>query len=174
MAVSEPDKVEGFQRMDGIVVDAERSSVAQSDPPTRIIIKDCRQLQLLREMRLRSGLWLSVMDVKPEEGVRFRYEKKTPFIDFGFVLTGAMRNNLHSRATGQIEVNNRTGRGGIAFMPHSEGVVEIPAQQKMQILHVHVEPQVMHSLLEGELDVIPPELKPVVEGGETKGCFLPW
>jgi AraC family transcriptional activator of pyochelin receptor len=171
MPVTEPGTVDGLQRTDGVAENAERTSAAQSYQSTRVVIKDRLQLQLLRETRLRSGLWLSVMDLKPEEGVRFRYEKKNPLIDFGFVLAGDMRNSLQSSAMAPVEVNNRPGRGGVAFLPESEGVVEIPAQQRMQILHVHVEPQVLHSLLEGELDVVPAELKPIVEGGETRGYF---
>jgi AraC family transcriptional activator of pyochelin receptor len=171
MPLTEPGTVDGLRRTDGVAENAERTSAAQSCQSTRVIIKDRLQLQLLRETRLRSGLWLSVMDLKPEEGIRFQYEKKNPLIDFGFVLAGDMRNNIQSSATAQIEVNNRPGRGGVAFLPESEGIVEIPGQQKMQILHVHVEPQVLHSLLEGELDVIPAELKSVVEGGETRGYF---
>jgi len=171
MPVSEQATIDGPKRTNCGSEDAGRLPSVQHCQATGVTIKDCLQLELWRETRLRSGLWLSVIDIKPEEGVRFRYEKKNPLIDFGFVLAGGMRNNIRSTATAKIEVNNRPGRGGIAFLPDSEGVVEIPAQQRMQILHVHIEPQVLHSLLESELNIVPAELKAILEGGAAKGYF---
>ncbi len=156
---------------DWVAGDGERPQSVQSYQSAGVMIIDRLEQKLLRETKLRPGLWLSVMDVKPEEAIRFRYEKKNPFIDFGFVLAGDMWRSLHCTSMAKMEVNNRAGRGGVSFWPESEGIVEIPAQQRMQILHVHVDPQVLYSLLEGELDIIPIDFKPIVEGAETKSYF---
>jgi len=167
----EQETVDDPQHMDCVAEGAEQISTVQSYQSAGVTIKDTLDLKLLRETKLRSGLWLSLLDVKLEEDVRFRYEKKNPFIDFGIVLAGNMRNSLLGRSTEKIEVNNLPGRGGISFFPESEGLVEIPAQQRMQILHIHIDPQLLHSMLEGELDIIPADFKPIVEGGTTRGYF---
>lgn len=169
--VHEPSLVDSPKYLDGVAADGERFQPVQSYQSAGVTLKDSLEQRLLHETKLRSGLWLSVLDVKLEEGVRFRYEKKNPFIDFGIVLAGNMRNSFLGRSTAKIEVNNLPGRGGISFFPESEGQVEIPAQQRMQILHIHIDPQLLHSMLEGELDIIPADFKPIVEGGTTRGYF---
>lgn len=163
--VAEQAEIDSPQRPEAVGGGHELFRSVQSYRSAGVTIKDSPERNLLRETKLRPGFCLSVMDVKPAEGIRFRYEKKSPLIDFGFVLAGDMRNSVQGISTAKVEVNNRPGRGGVAFLPASEGVVEIPAQQRVQMLHVHVEPRVLHALLEGELDIVPADFKSIIEGG---------
>lgn len=96
------------------------------------------------------------------------FERKTPYVDFGFVLTGDVRRSFKSASTDHMELTYKAGRGGVLFMPESEGMVEIPAHQRLLILHVHVRPQVLHSLLQGEPSIIPEDLRPILEGCSRK------
>jgi len=132
------------------------------DPPEEIKV---------RETRLREGLWLSTVDISPAAGIRFRYEKRHACIDFGIVLAGDMRNSFRGASPAKREIYNSPGQGGIAFLPYAEGVVEIPAQRSMRILHVHMERQALSALLEGEQDLIPADFRRVVEGTATEGYF---
>ncbi|GBC59673.1 AraC family transcriptional regulator [Desulfonema ishimotonii] len=117
---------------------------------------------------LRPGLWLNVIDVKPEKPVIIKYEKKSSLIDFGFVLTGDVRKSCRGMSANKMELNNRAGGGGVSFLPESEGVVEIPGQERIRILHVHVDPGILYSLLQEELDIVPDDFRSVVEGGMQK------
>lgn len=123
----------------------------------------------LRETELRPGFWLSVMDFVPRAAVRFRYEKHYPLVDFSFVLAGDMRNNLHAGPVSAREIANRTGAGGVGFLPGATGLVEIAAGQRLQLLHLHIEPRLLQGLLEGQWDSVPEDFRRAVEGAAGGG-----
>jgi AraC-like DNA-binding protein len=133
-----------------------------------VTIKNAPEQGMLCKTELRSGLWLNVMDIQPEKALMLKFEKKAPYIDFGFVLAGNVKRRFRSASTDSMELNNKAGGGGVLFLPESEGIVEIPARKRLLILHIHVKPQVLHSLLQDELAIAPSDLKPILEGSTHK------
>lgn len=166
MAVCKPscDEVDGKKYSDCVDEKEAQASLIRNFRSAAVTIKNGPEQEIWRETELRPGLWLSVMDVKPEKAVMLRYEKRNPLISFGFVLAGEMWNRLQSPSMPKMELTNRAGLGGILFLPESEGRVEIPAQKRIQMLHVHVDPKLLYSMLQDELGILPSDFKPVVEG----------
>jgi AraC-like DNA-binding protein len=67
-----------------------------------------------------------------------------------------------------MEMSNSAGMGGISFIPEPEGTLEVQADNRVLICHVHIDPQVLHSLLQEELDIVPTAFKKILEGCEQK------
>ncbi len=117
-----------------------------------------------KDTTLRPGLWLSVMDLKPDKTTRVAYARRNPLITFGVVLAGNMWNKANGSPTGNMELNGRAGTGGVVFLPGSEGFAEIPGQGRLQMLHVHVDAEVLHGFLGEDLGCLPKDLERIVEG----------
>lgn len=123
---------------------------------------------IMQRIQLRPGLWLSIMDFISEKPMTLNYEKKQPTIDFGCILAGDMRKRLPGGSGDGLEMNNSAGMGGISFIPEPEGTIEIQADKKVLVCHVHIDPGVLHSLLQEELDVVPPDFKKILEGCDQR------
>ena len=117
---------------------------------------------------LRPGIWVSIMDFKPVETITFKYQKHKPLIDLGFILEGDISNSFQSRSADITTIDSNSGMGGVLFAPEAEGTVEIKASKKMQAVHVHIEPELLHSLMQGELGNISTDLKKIVEGSKQE------
>jgi AraC-like DNA-binding protein len=168
--VSDPGKtnvVEGCRTADrGEQVSALN---AQEYASVGLTISGCRRDNLLRPTELRPGFWVSVMDVRPEQTLHFHYEKSNALVQFGFVLSGHMRNRVRGFPAMDWQAHTEAGTGGVSFLPEIAGSVEIPARQRFQILHLHVEPRLLRSLLRDAEDNIPADFRSVLEGTGSGG-----
>ena len=77
--------------------------------------------KIIQTIKLRPGLWISIMDFTPSAPLTLKYEKKQSTIDFGYLLSGTMRRQIQSRSTERMELQNRAGMAGITFIPESQG-----------------------------------------------------
>ena len=117
---------------------------------------------------LRPGFWLNVIDQQVKSPIRFNYQKKKALVDFGVVLNGELWNRPRTAPPCGNILNSQAGIGGILYLPHLEGGVEIPAQKRLKIFHVHVDPEVLHGLLQDELGTLPAGFRSVIEGENTR------
>jgi hypothetical protein len=127
--------------------------------------KTCPQ-EIIQKIMLRPGLWVSIMDFTPSKAFTLEYEKKQSTIDFGYILSGAMRRQFHSRSTEKMEFENRSGMAGVVFIPESEGILEIQRQQKILVFHIHITPELLHSFLKEDLSILPSAFKTVLDGSK--------
>lgn len=141
--------------------DGEHSVSWRSRP---ITITDGPGRICVQEMMLRPGLWLSILDIRPDKALSFRYQRENAYVGFGFVLAGDMCTRVSSASSAAMDLEHRAGLSGIQFMPESEGVVALPAQKRMMILHVHMAPHLLHDLLREELHVLSRDFRRIVEG----------
>lgn len=125
----------------------------------------------LHETELRSGIWLSIMDIKPEQDVLFTFERNTPLIDFGFIAAGDMRKKLRPPSADEMEINSIPDMGGVQFAPESEGTVRISAGRRVQLVHVHMKPELFYGLIGKDLALLPDKFRAVLDGTE-RGSFL--
>ena len=126
---------------------------------------------LWQEYRVRPGLSVSVLDASLAHDFSFSYRKENQFIDFGFFLEGDFVNEVRETSLGDVEANNRAGKGGIGFFRHMAGTVKIPSGRKIRMVHMHVLPEVLEGMLGGELHVVQPGLRNVLEGGGRTDFF---
>ncbi|WP_319468684.1 AraC family transcriptional regulator [uncultured Pseudodesulfovibrio sp.] len=116
-----------------------------------------------QEYHVRPGLSVSVFDAFSDEDFSFHYRKENSFVDFGFFLEGDFVNDMRDTPIGSLKVNNRAGTGGIGFFRHMSGTVSIPAGKKTRIVHMHVLPDVLFSMLDEDAGCAPSCLRRTLE-----------
>ncbi|WP_147820709.1 helix-turn-helix domain-containing protein [Salidesulfovibrio onnuriiensis] len=124
-----------------------------------------------QEYRVRPGMCVSVFDAQLQEDFTFCYRKENRFMDFGFFLEGAFANDLRKTPIGRLNLENRAGEGGMGFFREIEGTVTIPAGKKTRLIHVHVLPDVLRSLLEQDMETVHPELRGALEPREGNDFY---
>ncbi len=120
-------------------------------------------LSMWQEYQVRPGLSVSVLDAALPDTFSFDYRRDNQFIDFGFFLEGDSVNEIRKGPRGNRMVENRAGKGGIGFFKHMNGIVTIPAGKKVRIVHMHVMPEVLGSMLCDDVDCVNPSLRKVLE-----------
>lgn len=116
-----------------------------------------------QEYPVRPGLSVSVFDAFPDEDFSFHYRKENSFVDFGFFLEGDFVNDLRDTPIGSLKVKNFAGTGGIGFFRHMSGTVNIPAGKKTRVVHMHVLPDVLFSMLDEDAGYAPSCLRRTLE-----------
>lgn len=124
-----------------------------------------------QEYQVRPGLSVSVLDASLPEDFSFSYRKKNQFIDFGFFLEGDFVNDVRETPIGSLKMNNQAGKSGMGFFRQMAGCVEIPAKKKTRLVHLHVLPDVLNSMLREDVDFAPPCLRKVLEQGDAPDFF---
>jgi len=135
---------------------------------TAVVRPPGQRMGFWKDTTLRPGLWLSAMDVTPDRTIRIGYARRNPLITFGVVLAGNMWNKAKGSPAGDVELNGRAGAGGVVFLPGSEGFAEIPGRERLRMLHVHADAEVLHRLLGDDLGSLPKDLERIVEGSVHK------
>lgn len=126
---------------------------------------------LWQEYRIRPGLSVSVLDASLEEDFSFNYRKENRYIDFGFFLEGDFVNDMLDTPLGRVAADNRAGMGGVGFLRHMTGSVNIPSGMKLRLVHMHVLPEVLVAMLGGDMDVVQPGLRNVLEREDAADFF---
>lgn len=127
--------------------------------------KESRLRSMWQEFHVRQGFRVSVFDALLPEPFSFRYDKENRFIDFGFCLEGEFVNEVKETPARCRKYENRAGMGGMGFSRHTVGEVGLPGGKKVRMVHMHVLPDVLASLVGEDLAVMPPCLRRVVEQG---------
>jgi len=123
---------------------------------------------LWQEYQVRPGLSVSVLDASLDEAFSFDYRKENRFIDFGFSLEGGFINDMKETPLGNVEAVNQAGEGGIGFFRHMAGRVNIPARKRIRMVHMHVLPEVLETMLGDEVGIVQTGLRNVLENqGES-------
>lgn len=116
------------------------------------------------EIELRAGLWCSMLEFEASEDMRIAHEFATDRIDFGFVLSGSFEASFKGARPGPTVARSAPGIGGLKRLGPHHAVVEIARGEHLRLLHLHVSPEALHTLLRGDLSAAPRELRPVLEG----------
>lgn len=121
-----------------------------------------------RELQVRPGLWVSVVEVCEGHTVNLRYSKKQEQIEFGFLLSGGMCHQCEEHGCRGMKPLNRAGQAGLGYLPSARGSVSIPARQRVRLLHLHVELDLMREMLKYDLKRVPHHLRGIIEGKERQ------
>lgn len=120
------------------------------------------------EYRIHDGFWLSMLDVAPRKDLSFAYEKDGPTFNFGFFLAGNYTNRVALPGLYANTFANSAGGSGILYIPHQQGVLDMPAQPRVRIFHIHLAPSAFYDLFYPERDTLPKDLKPLLEASSNK------
>lgn len=152
---------EPSMRMACFIPDNSRGTAASEE--TVDLYPRIRKRKIRREIRLRPGLWISIIDCFPDKRITFRYDRDETLLNFGFVMAGSITNKIRSTHADKIDLENHANMGGIVLLPAPSGLIEIDPGKKVQILHVHVDKEFFLSKFQWDLEDIHPELRKAVE-----------
>ena len=119
------------------------------------------------EIRFHSGIRLGIVDYEPWEPNIVKYEMNAPVaVGFGFCLSGTI---ISSASCLKDSFVVKKGQSGFFHFLDLSGVTE---EVKGHMLRVSVEmkPDLFCSLMEDDLDHIPPVLRKFADGAEVKPC----
>ncbi|CCK78223.1 helix-turn-helix transcriptional regulator [Desulfobacula toluolica] len=117
-----------------------------------------------REVCIRPGLWMSLINFTPSSQVCLEYEKQFPVIDFGFVISGNIQKQSQGPDSYPDELQVRSGISGVRLENRQSGSFVVPAQQEHQILHLHMTLPFFRKVLKDESQVLPKGLRAVLKG----------
>jgi AraC family transcriptional regulator, transcriptional activator of the genes for pyochelin and ferripyochelin receptors len=121
-----------------------------------------------REINIRPGLWLSIIDFSPKEEVYIHYEREEPIITFCFVISGNVKNKVLSERYGEKDSKNKSGLAGIQFLHAPKGIIEILPQKKVKLLYIYMTIEFLQSLLKNDFNMIKPDFRNILEGDYLK------
>ena len=120
-----------------------------------------------QEYQIQAGFSVSLFDVEPEDDLCLSFERDQPTLNFGFVLSGNFTNRIKAPGLNPKGFSNQAGAGGIIFLPRQEGCISIPGNQRVTLVHIHLSPQLFHSLFYPDRDSIPKGLQFVMDGRQN-------
>ena len=135
----------------------------------RLEIPEALGMGSIREIRLHSGIRLSIVDYKPWEPNIVKYEMNAPAsVGFGFCLsgTGTIKSSVSCLKDSFV-----TKKGQSGFF-HFLGLSGVTEEVKGHIFRVSVqmEAKLFCSLMAEDFDDIPPALRKFADGAEVKPC----
>jgi len=118
-----------------------------------------------QEVSIRPGLWMSMINFFSDTPVCLEYEKQYPVIDFGFVISGGIKNRTVCSGCGPKQVRVKNGSSGVRMVNRQTGMFTIPGEAKQQILHLHMTLPFFRSLVKQGGAVLPLEMQEILKGG---------
>ena len=95
-------------------------------------------------------------------------------VDFTFCLAGASTHRYH-RFKGQKDIFEFTPRPGmnvISSLSDIYGDMDFQSPEKVACVGLKVDPQLLYSYLEQQMDTVPKELATLFDKGDSHHCFL--
>ena len=118
-----------------------------------------------QEVYIRPGLWMSMINFFSDTPVCLEYEKQYPVIDFGFVISGGIKNRTVCSGCRPKQVRVKNGNSGVRMETRQTGMFTIPGDAKQQILHLHMTLPFFRSLVKQGNTVLPLEMQAILKGG---------
>lgn len=122
---------------------------------------------MINKIKIKDDFFLSYLDIKTDEQIAFNYRKEHNLIDFGFIIQGQINNRITNKDFFKDKIQNSKGYGGVMFAPGSKGYINIPKQQRLQILHIHISPELLNSMLNENTDYTSSNFKKILEGKQN-------
>lgn len=118
-----------------------------------------------QEVCIRPGLWMSMINFFSDTPVCLEYEKQYPVIDFGFVISGGIKNRTVCSDCRPKQGRVKNGSSGVRMENRQTGMFTIPGDAKQQILHLHITLPFFRSLVKQGDTVLPLEMQAILKGG---------
>jgi AraC-like DNA-binding protein len=115
-------------------------------------------------LTLHSGIELLFIDCNPDVMSIPIFEIDQTPLEFGFHFSGKKRGHITYCLGRKEEVYIEPGKCVISFKPESRCRIEKLGRQRTRALNVYLSPQLLYTLLNEELDQVPPDLRSVLDG----------
>jgi len=111
------------------------------------------------------GLTLLIANFQPQENfmVKSGQLERSPF-EFSFYLSGNIKCEYTYGLRQRNEYVTEPGKMCLWFVPRSTGALECSAGQPVRWISVRIEPRLLNTILEGQFDQMPPDLRGIVDG----------
>jgi len=117
---------------------------------------------MIREIELKPGLSLHIIDASLERNLTFHYEHCTNLITFDFFFSGQGKNRVKTDTGEKLVFNGRQGDCGISYLTKMSGIGEFAAQNRLQLIHIMIAPFLFEELMTGVREKINPDFYPVL------------
>lgn len=118
---------------------------------------------MVREIELKPGLALHIIDTRVEKSLTVHHERcGTSPVIFGFFFSGNGKTVVNNDAGKQMPFTGEQGKCGISYFPHSSCVSELPSQKRLQLVHILIDHFLLDALLTGGQEKIAPGFHPVL------------
>jgi AraC-like DNA-binding protein len=124
----------------------------------------CENRSMIRQINIRDGFSLSLMDLDPKRNAFISYKVEGPMISFGCILAGEVENKRLGMNMENKSLINGAGIGGISFFSESKGSLHALPGQAAKILHIHLAPDIFESIFTADEAILPPPLRAIAEG----------
>jgi AraC-like DNA-binding protein len=130
----------------------------------QIILSGGLSSELITIKKIKKNFFISSMDLTTKNPIEFFFKKEYSLIDFGFTLNGKLNNEFIHKKKPCTSIEITEGSGGIMFAPMAEGKVNIFPNQKVKLIHIHIEPNLLNSMLINNLDNTSKKFIKILEG----------
>ena len=119
----------------------------------------------IQRISLRPGLELAIENYHPKENLVANVEVEPAPIGFAFCLSGKIRGTISGR---KEDITISSGQTGLWFDPCSHCTIEYLAGQPIRCVSVRIEPWLLNSFMQGQLDHIPGDFRGIMDGCNEK------
>ena len=111
------------------------------------------------------GLTLLIANFQSQENfmVKSGQLDRSPF-EFSFYLSGTVKCKYTYGLRQRDEYVTEPGKMGLWFVPRPTGALECSTGQPVRWVSVRIEPQLLNTILEGQFDQMPADLRGIVDG----------
>ena len=111
------------------------------------------------------GLALLIVNFQSQENsmIKSGQLKRSPF-EFSFYLSGTVKCEYTYGLRQRDEYVTEPGKMGLWFVSRPTGAFECSAGQPVRWISVRIEPQLLNTILEGQFDQMPADLRGIVDG----------
>lgn len=113
------------------------------------------------------GLTLLIVNFQSQENFMLKSDqlKGSPF-SFSFYIKGTTKHKITYGPGQRDEHATSPGKTGLWFVPRTTCTIECLPRQSVRWVIVRIEPSLLNTLLEGQFDQIPANLRVIVEGSD--------
>ncbi len=113
------------------------------------------------------GLTLLIVNFQFQENFMVKSDQleRSP-LEFSFYIKGTTKHKITYGLDQRDEYATSPGKTGLWFVPRAKCTIECLAQQPVRWVIVRIEPWLLNTLLEGQFDQIPANLRVIVEGSD--------
>ena len=116
---------------------------------------------------LRSGFELMISSVEQRQNLIANIEEKGSQLIISFCLSGKMRVSFRDQKADFIVGH---GQNILCFTPRSMCTSEFPSGQTYDHLNIRIEPSVLNTLMEGQFDQIPADMRSIIDESNKNYC----
>lgn len=123
------------------------------------------------EIQLRPGLKVLITNTTFVENSVIHFDIDRAPLFFCFSLSGKSRSVINHGCRPKTVIDARAGVSHISYFPKCRGFSEFCSEMPMRMMHIQLDPTVLHTFLEEEFDLIPSDFRTLIDGELEKHYY---